>query len=558
MEIDLYQIIHNNFILMIFVVIGLGYLFGRIKIFSIEMGPTIGVLLAGLLFGHLGFEVSANVASFGFTIFIFAVGFQAGPSFFTVFAEDGLKYLLLSFIIATFAVGLALLLSQFFKFETGINAGLLAGALTSTPTLAGAQDAIKSGLANLPAGITAVEAAENISVGYAITYILGTVGLIIFIKYFPKLFNIDLPAEANKLDHSRTKGKGSSIKDLAKRLPIIRAYRVQDKSFTQQPLGVVRMEKGEKGYPFKIRRGDKLLDPDPDKKLHINDVVSIIGLLSDFKDFAPGFAEEVLDAELLNYHIVREEIIITNAHAVGKTVKSFNFGGIYGCFLTGIERASINLPAEENMVVNKGDRLMFAGEEEQLKKLSKELGYIEKDVEETDLLTFSFGIGAGVLLGLIMIKVGNFSISLGSAGGLLLSGIFIGYLRTLHPTFGGLPNAALLLFKDFGLVLFMAGVGVQAGGGIAEAFLSIGPNIIICSLLVTMLPVVVGYTFGLKVLKMNPAILLGSITGAMTSTPALNIVNSAAKSNIPALGYAGTYTFANVLLTFAGSFMMML
>jgi len=226
--------------------------------------------------------------------------------------------------------------------------------------------------------------------------------------------------------------------------------------------------------------------------------------------------------------------------------------------LTGIERASISLPMEDDTVFNKGDRLLFAGEENQLKKLAKELGYIESEVEETDLLTFSFGIGAGVVLGLIMVKVGNLSIGLGSAGGLLMSGIVIGYLRTLHPTFGGLPNAALLLLKDFGLVLFMAGVGLQAGSGIAEALLSIGPSIIICSLVITLLPVVIGYIFGLKVLKMNPAILLGSLTGAMTSTPALNIVNVAAKSNIPALGYAGTYTFANVLLTFAGKYIMTL
>jgi len=129
MEIDLYKIIYENSILMIFTVIGLGYLLGRIKVFGIELGSTIGVLVAGLLFGHWGFQVTDNVSTFGFTLFIFAVGFQAGPSFFSVFAQDGFKYLTLSFIIAIFALGLTLLLSRMFNFEAGVHAGLLAGAL---------------------------------------------------------------------------------------------------------------------------------------------------------------------------------------------------------------------------------------------------------------------------------------------------------------------------------------------------------------------------------------------------------------------------------------------
>jgi len=555
MEIDLYQILYDNSILMIFVIIGLGYLLGRIKVFGIEMGPTIGVLLVGLCFGHWQFDMSPNVGNFGFTIFIFAVGYQAGPSFFTVFLEDGFKYIVLSVLIAVSAFGLTYLFTHIFQFETGLGAGMMAGALTSTPTLAGAQDAIASGLANLPEGMSSVEAAKNVSIGYALTYIFGTAGLIIFIKFFPSLFKINLAEEASKISQKKIRG-GRPHAELAKTLPIVRAFRIKSKEMTNRSLETIRKEKGEYIFPFKIRRGDALLDPDPDKKLQTGDVVSVIGLLSDFRQFSEQFGEEVLDAELLNYQIVHEAIIITNFKMVGNKIKDFNFGGDYGCFLTGIERASIDLPIDNDTSIRKGDRLLFSGEIKQLKILADELGYIENQVEETDLLTFSLGIAFGVMLGLIMVKVGNFSIGLGSAGGLLLAGILIGFFRAMHPTFGGLPNAALLLLKDFGLVLFMAGVGVRAGSGIAEALFSIGPVMIICSLVVTMLPVVIGYLFGSKVLKMNPAILLGSITGAMTSTPALNIVNGAAKSNVPALGYAGTYTFANVLLTFAGTLMM--
>jgi putative transport protein len=558
MEIDLLQIIHDNLILMVFMIIGLGYLLGNIKIAGIKVGPTIGVLLIGLFFGNGGFEISPNVATFGFTIFIFAVGYQAGPSFFSVFFEDGFKYFILSCLIAGFSVGLTLLLSFLFSFETGLSAGLMAGALTSTPTLAGAQNAINEGLAKLPETVSAAKALENVSVGYAITYIFGTAGLIVFIKLLPKIFKIDLPAEARKISQIRGQGKRKKEEDLSMTLPIVRAYRVTSKDVAGKTLADIQKEKEHAGYLLKIRRGDKLLDPDPELKAEMDDVFSVIGLLKDFKEFEAILGVEVLDADLLNYHVSREEVIMTNSNMVGKTIKEVDFRKQYGCFVVGIRRASIDLPIEKTTVIRLGDRLILMGGQEHIKKLADDFGYIERDIEETDLLTFSLGIGAGLVLGMVMVKIGNVSIGLGSAGGLLMSGILIGFLRAKYPTFGGLPNAALLLLKDFGLLLFMTGVGVSAGGGIAQALFSIGPVIIICGIVVTLLPVLFGYFFGRYVLKLNSAILLGSITGAMTSTPALGITCDEAKSNVPALGYAGTYTFANVLLTFAGRWIMTL
>ena len=142
--------------------------------------------------------------------------------------------------------------------------------------------------------------------------------------------------------------------------------------------------------------------------------------------------------------------------------------------------------------------------------------------------------------------------------GFLLIGILIGFLSSLSPTFGRVPAAARYILQELGLMMFMAGVGLGAGGGIVEALASSGLVIVLCGVVVTLIPVISGFAFGRYVLKLNPAILLGALTGAMTSTPALGIVNQAARSAVPALGYAGTYTFANVLLTFAGTVMMML
>ena len=165
---------------------------------------------------------------------------------------------------------------------------------------------------------------------------------------------------------------------------------------------------------------------------------------------------------------------------------------------------------------------------------------------------------AGTLIGLVTIALGDISIGLGTAGGLLIIGIIIGYLGSVIPTFGRVPAPARFVLMELGLMLFMAGVGLNAGGGVVEALTSVGPLMIIGGILITLLPAMVAYIVGRALLRMNPALLLGSITGAMTSTPALNVVTDAARSGVPALGYAGTYPFANVLLTFAGALMMVL
>ena len=154
---------------------------------------------------------------------------------------------------------------------------------------------------------------------------------------------------------------------------------------------------------------------------------------------------------------------------------------------------------------------------------------------------------------MIAIKIGTVSIGLGMAGGLLIAGIVIGSISALNPAFGRVPRPARYLLRELGLMLFMAQVGLNAGGGIVEALSSVGPLIIVMGLAITLIPAIVAYTVGRKLLKLNPALLLGSVTGAMTSTPALNVLNDMAKSPVPALGYAGTYTIANVLLTFAGA-----
>ncbi len=557
MEIELGRLLLENPLLLAFLVIGLGYLVGKVRIGGVDVGVTAGVLLVGLVLGHLGFPDQPGAASFGFAIFIFSVGVQAGPSFFSALREDGRRYIILALVVAGTAAILAATLSKLLGLEQGLGAGLLAGALTSTPTLAGAQDAVTSGLARLPEGIDAVRASRNVSVGYAITYLFGTVGMILAVRFVPRRLGIDLPAEARRIAQERGIGIRRRLVGSAATLPIIRAYRASEE-LADKTIEQARIELDRKVLPLRVRRGREILEAEPSLEIQSGDVISVIASVDQHRDTRERVGEEILDPELIDFTIVTREIVISQATGTGKPLSELGLRDDYGCLPVRLTRATIDLAVEPGAVLQRGDRLQVTGEESRVERLAEALGYLEGEVEQTDLLTFAFGMAIGFLLGLVVVKVGGISIGLGTAGGLLLVGILVGFLGSVNPTFGMMPAPARSFLMNFGLALFMAQVGLKAGVGVVEALTSVGPAMIGAGVLVTLLPLSVGFAVGRYALGMNPALLLGSLTGAMTSTPALNVLTDLSRSSVPALGYAGTYTFANVLLTFAGTVLMML
>jgi len=556
MEIEIFPLLRDNPLLLLFAVIGVGYLIGKMRIFSVPVEPTIGVLLAGLFAGHFGLTISTAVGTFGFALFIFSIGIEAGPSFFSAFREDGPKYIALAAVVALTAVGVVLGLATLLGYENGYDAGLLAGALTSTPTLAGAQDAILGGLAYLPEGATTDTLLANVGVGYAISYIFGTICIIIMVRYAPKLLKLNLEPMAVTYAKERgliRKERGGATDD---NLPIIRAYRI-DADAAGKTIEQRRSEINMAGAGLRIKRGREVLAADSNTNLEEGDIVSVIATLKTHRWLQDNVGTEVLDVDVLDYRVSSRELVVMTNTAVGKTLADLDLPRARGCWPTSIVRSGIELPVSNELVLQRGDRLNIVGEGARLEALSEEFGYLEEDIDKTDLLTFSFGISAGVLLGLVVIKAGGIAIGLGMAGGLLIAGILLGYFSSIAPSFGRVPPAARFMLKELGLMLLMASIGLNAGGGIVEGLAAIGPAMVLGALLVAVLPPSIGYFFGRKVLRMNPALLLGSLTGAMTSTPALAVVTSAAKSPVPAIGYAGTYTFANIFLTFAGAAMMM-
>ncbi|WP_028575077.1 aspartate:alanine exchanger family transporter [Desulfonatronovibrio hydrogenovorans] len=558
MEIDLIGIIRDMPELLFFLILGLGYLVGNIKVRGFELGSTTGVLLTGLFFGHFGFELPANTLEIGFILFIYSVGLQAGPRFFSVFLEDGLKYVTLALVVSISAVALAFGISSYLGFSRGISAGLLSGALTSTPTLAAAQDAVHSGLARLPESRSADLVIQDIGSAYAITYLFGLIGLLAFIRLIPYLLKFNLAQEAVKLARQKRFTPEDDDSAESSQSQMLRAYRVQSDQVVGRPLKDLSFTTRTGCVIQSVIRGKEKFAPGADTVLEQNDRVSVVGPLEGHERMEKMLGPEVLDKELLTTPVKTHDVVVTHPDAVGRSLGDLHYPARYGCFVTRVSRSHVNLPIDESTVLEKGDVVRVTGARDRLEELIRRLGHVERNIIQTDLLTFALGIAAGLFVGKITFKVGALSLGLGTAGGLLLTGILIGFLRSIHPTFGRVPPAARWLFMELGLLFFMAGIGLKAGPGIVDAVLTLGPVLFVSGIVITTVPVIVGFVFGKYVLKFNPVILLGAITGAMTSTPALNAVIKAAGSPVPALGYAGTYAFANVFLALAGTLIMML
>ncbi len=543
--------LHAQPVLTLFLILGVGYLIGGLRIGSFSLGPVAGVLFAGLFLGHFDFRMAPGAQAVGFALFIFSVGYQAGPRFLDVIRTDGLKYFLLAVVIAATGFTMAVIATKLLDLTPGTSAGLLAGGLTSSPTLAAAQEALRSGQVSPPAGITADAMIGNVATGYAITYIFGLAGLIAIIKLLPQILHIDLEKEAKELEAADKSTAESQPKNVAARI-----YRVSNAEIIKTPVKQIREQYWDKTSVVRVRRNSTVIDLAPDEFLQLGDELHILAPVEYFTQTISKFGEEITPETSIAQDTETAQVVVINKKVVNKTLRELDIARKYGVLLTGVSRMRIEMSHTADLTLRRGDILTVAGPSENVDLLGEELGHVERKIAETDMVTFAFGITFGVLLGLLSIKVGQISIGLGSAGGLLASGILIGYLRSIYPVFGRMPDAARWILMEFGLLLFMAGVGLRAGGDIIETFAKTGPELVLAGIVVTVSPILVGYFFGRKILKIPPVLLFGGITGSMTSGASLSIVTKAANSSVPTLGYTGAYAFANVLLTVAGSIIL--
>lgn len=539
-----------------FLSISIGYAIGSVKIAGFGLGPVTGSLFAGILVGQFAHVPDSPVTkSFLFLLFLFGIGYSVGPQFMQALKRDGLKPVLLAVVVTATGLLTAIAVAKFLNLDPGFAAGLTSGALTESPAMGTATEAINA----LP--LPEAERARliaHIGVADAVCYIFGAFGVIVFCSTVaPKLLGIDLATEARKLEQELGISRTDPGVVSAWRRFELRAYKIPSESpiIGKTIAAIEAMAAQQRAFLLRVRHGEQIFQTDLNFVVAAGDIVAISGR----REFLVGVlgprAEEVEDPELLDVPVTVLEVLLTNREIAGRTLEDLAKNSTTrGLYLRGISRGGEKLPIAPGLVLERGDILQLVGAEQEVKETAKRVGAVVAPTTETDFVVLGLAIFLGGLVGvLVTFPIADMRISLSTSVGTLLAGLVVGHMRTRFPLFGRIPDGAVSLMTSLGLAAFVAMTGLHAGPIFISAITEAGIGLFFGGMIVTMMPMIVGLYFGRYVLKMNPILLLGGLAGAQTMTAAMAAVQERSGSPVAVLGYTPAVPIGHILLTTWGS-----
>ncbi|MBI3804201.1 MAG: aspartate-alanine antiporter [Nitrospirae bacterium] len=551
--------------LAIFLTLALGYWVGKFKFGSFTLGAVTGTLLVGVLIGQMKIAISPNVKSVFFLMFLFAVGYGVGPQFVRGLKSDGVPQALFAVLQCLVSLLTVFVVAKFLGFNAGLAAGLLSGSQTISAVLGVATDAIN----RLGTSPEEKEALINaMPVAYAVTYLFGTAGSAwLLASIGPKILRVDLPAECKKLE-AKMGGWGDAeagVASAAKKFDV-RAYRVTNERFNNKTVAELEanaLKQELRVFIERIRHDGRISDAEPGSVVHLGDTVAVLARIELFIQRGHEIGEEVDDKELLDFPGEVLDIVITNKWVDGKTLKQLAESEIgsakgRGVFLRKLTRVGLEMPFTPATVINRGDVLQVIGPKRGVERVAAELGYADRQTNMTDMVFVGIGIVLGGLVGAVAINIGGIPISLSTSAGTLIAGLIFGWLRSVYRTFGRVPEPALWMMNSVGLNTFIAVVGITSGPAFITGLQKSGLSLFLSGIVATTVPLLIGILLGKYVFKFHPAITLGAAAGARTTTAALGLIQDAAKSKTPALGYTVTYAVGNTLLILWGLVIVLL
>ncbi len=549
--------LRNNPELALFLTLALGFVIGRARLGSFSLGNVVGTLIAGVLIGQLDIHVAPIVKVVFFDLFLFATGYKVGPQFIRGLGRSALPQVLLTVVLCVTSLAVTVAAAWVMGYDCGTAAGLMAGAFTESTVIGTAGDTI--GRLPLPEADRAA-LLNNIPVAYAVSYLVGTGFIVWFLSNLaPRLLKIDLKAEGRKLEAAMHQGAESdAASESAYREWSVRAYQIDDAAWAGR--SVADLEAAfvpQRIFVERIRRGLEMLEVTPATLLRAGDRIAVAARR---RLLAGGttIGEEVDDEVLLDFPVVAFDVVVTRGDVAGRTIANLAERHGRGVILQRLVRGGEEMPFAGATTIDRGDLLRLAGTREDVERAGRALGYIEPPTSATDVVFVGVGIVVGGFLGLLSITVGGLPLSLTASGGALIMGLVFGYLRSVRPTFGRIPESALWIFDTLGLAVFIGVVGLTAGPDFVAGLRRTGPILLVVGFLVAVVPHTTALLFGRYVLKMNPLILLGACAGAGTVTAALRSIQDEAGSKAPVLGYTVPYAIGNILLTAWGPVIVLL
>jgi putative transport protein len=548
----------NPYILLFFVVGG-AVAVGKITVKGYGLGMVAAAIVvgAGISAWASTYGVKMSLDNFAkslfYYLFMYGVGLRVGPSFINSLKGDGMKFTVLAVFCSILGLLGAVGLSKMFSLPDGAAGGILAGAMTMSAAIGSAEEAIKQGVFKLDPGQTAEQVSGMIALSYGLTYIWGTVGIILICKYLPRWWGIDAKAAAKKYEQEKGVPNVDDAVLTGYRPLALRAYRLTSNEVAGQT--VRQFLSKHAGYKIvNVARGEERLGAADDLVLQKGDVIALGGRLESMTSNLGLIGPEVPDAKALNVPIDQAEILVTNKEMVGKELKELRNSPIAGQIaLHHIERGGVAIPMGLNTKLERFDVLFVGGIKSSIDKAAELLGKIARPSTSTDLLTLAVGMILGFLIGAITFPLAGSNVGLGNAGGLLVSGIIVSSLVSRVRFFGSTPNAARNILEDLGLVVFIAIVGVNAGAGlISQLTGTVALYIFLAGFIVTTIPPILVWAIGYHWMKINPAVLMGGVAGARSHSGPAREAAKEIGSSVPWIGFPVGYAVSGVLLTVFG------
>ena len=561
----IFKFLAANPFMLLFITVGLAVWVGKFSVKGYGLGAVAASIIVGCALSvwasvyGVKLELDNFAKSLFYYLFMYGVGLRVGPSFINSLKGDGLKFTFLAFVSSVVGLALVVIGAKMFDLPMGAAGGMLAGSQTMSAAIGSAEQAVTQGAVKLAAGQTPESVSAMIALSYGITYIWGTVGIILICKYLPTWWGVDARAAAKKYEEEFGVKSADGEGLTGYQQYSLRAYALENAKWDGKSIKDFRAENPEYRI-VNVRRGNELLGADPNLVLKKGDSIALGGARSSLTDKMGLIGPEVDDAKVLNIPLDQAEILVTSKDFIDKPLREFRNTDAAGQVqITKIERAGNPIPLGLDVKLERMDVVFVAGLKSAVQRVGDMVGRIARPSTATDLLTLSIGMILGFVIGLIQFPAFGSQVGLGNAGGLLVSGVIVSSLQSRLRFFGNTPNAARNILEDMGLIVFVCIVGINSGNSLLTQLTgAIALKIFIVGFIACTIPPIVVWAIGYHFFKINPAVLMGGVAGARSHSGPCREAAHEINSSVPWIGFPVGYAVSGVLITVFGYFAMVL